>query len=182
MANGKNGTRRGRRNFLALSAALGGTLVGRAAQAQQAGQETGGLGAPASRLGQRSEFEKAARIPLGPPNSAAVSLTPLAQTFGRITPAALHFERHHAGIPTIDPARHRLLIHGLVERPMIFTVDEILRMPSVSRIHFLECAGNSFTEWGPRTAGDVQHGHGMVSGTEWTGVPLRLLLEQAGVH
>jgi sulfane dehydrogenase subunit SoxC len=181
MRNAKDRTRQNRRNFL-VSAALGGALAGRSAQAQQAGTESSALGAPASKSGQRSPYEKAERVPLGPPNSAAVSLTPLAETFGRITPASLHFERHHAGIPNIDPTQHRLMIHGLVNRPMIFSVDDIHRLPSVSRIHFLECAGNSFTEWAPRTAGDVQHSYGMVSGTEWTGVPLRLLLEQAGVR
>jgi sulfane dehydrogenase subunit SoxC len=177
----KSPKRQNRRNFL-MSAALGGALAGQSAKAQQSATESGALGAPASKSGERSPFERAERVPLGPPNGAAVSLTPLAETFGRITPASLHFERHHGGVPRIDPTQHRLMIHGLVNRPLIFTVDEIRRLPSVSRIHFLECAGNSFTEWAPRTAGDVQHSHGMVSGTEWTGVPLRVLLEQAGIQ
>jgi sulfane dehydrogenase subunit SoxC len=83
--------------------------------------------------------------------------------------------------PDIDPDQHRLLIHGLVKRPLVFTVDALLRYPMVSRIHFLECSGNSLIMFGPTppalTCGQV---HGMVSCSEWTGVPLRLLLEEAG--
>ncbi len=71
--------------------------------------------------------------------SVGSSMTPLADLYGIITPGGLHYERHHAGVPKIDPAQHRLLVHGLVERPLIFTMDDITRFPSVSRIHFLEC-------------------------------------------
>src|SRR5438309_11043844 len=71
------------------------------------------------------------------------SRTPLEALDGMLTPSGLHFERHHSGVPDIDPAKHRLLIHGLVQRPLIFTMDALLRYPMVSRIHFLECAGNS---------------------------------------
>ena len=98
-----------------------------------------------------------------------------------ITPSGLHFERHHSGVPDIDPDKHRLLIHGLVQRPLIFTVEALLRYPMVSHIYFLECSGNSRPMYGATppalTCGQV---HGMVSCSEWTGVPLRLLLEEAG--
>jgi sulfane dehydrogenase subunit SoxC len=108
--------------------------------------------------------------------------TPLEALEGSITPSGLHFERSHSGVPDIDPAQHRLLIHGLVKRPLIFTVDALLRYPMVSRVHFIECAGNSQLLYQPNpptlTAGQT---HGLVSGSEWTGVPLRLLLEEAGV-
>ena len=98
-----------------------------------------------------------------------------------MTPSALHYERHHSGIPPIDPARHRLVIHGLVERPLSLSMTELRRLPSVTRILALECGGNSAGEWG--TAGaDVQRSHGLVSGSEWTGVPLALLLAEAGVQ
>jgi sulfane dehydrogenase subunit SoxC len=98
-----------------------------------------------------------------------------------ITPSGLHFERHHAGVPAIDPDRHRLMIHGLVERPLIFTMDELLRFPSVSRIHFLECSGN--TPWGGPLAGaTVQDTHGLLSCCEWTGVALSTLLAEVGVR
>jgi sulfane dehydrogenase subunit SoxC len=112
---------------------------------------------------------------------AASSRTPLADLHGIITPASLHFERNHSGVPSIDPAHHRLMIHGLVERPLILTTEELQRLPSISRIHFLECAGNSGGEWGPKTAPDVQRSHGLASCSEWTGVPLRVLLEEAGL-
>jgi sulfane dehydrogenase subunit SoxC len=108
--------------------------------------------------------------------------TPLEALDGTLTPSGLHFERSHSGVPDIDPDKHRLLIHGMVKRPLIFTVDALLRYPMVSRIHFLECAGNSQLLYQPTppslTAGQT---HGLVSCSEWTGVPLRLLLEEAGV-
>jgi len=110
------------------------------------------------------------------------SRTPLESLEGMITPSGLHFERHHSGVPDIDPDKHRLLIHGMVKRPLIFSVDALLRYPMISRIHFIECAGNSQALYQPAppsfTAGQT---HGLVSCSEWTGVPLRLLLEEAGV-
>ena len=112
---------------------------------------------------------------------SGASRTPIDALDGMITPNGLHFERHHSGVPDIDPEKHRLLIHGLVKRPLIFTVEALLRYPMVSRIHFLECSGNSLVMFGPTppalTCGQV---HGLVSCSEWTGVPLRLLLEEAG--
>ena len=108
--------------------------------------------------------------------------TPLEALDGTLTPSGLHFERSHSGVPDIDPDKHRLLIHGMVKRPLIFTIDALLRYPMVSRIHFLECSGNSQFLYQPTppslTAGQT---HGLVSCSEWTGVPLRLLLEEAGV-
>ena len=113
---------------------------------------------------------------------SGASRTPLESLDGMITPSGLHFERHHGGVPDIDPAAHRLLIHGLVKRPLIFTVDALLRYPMVSRIHFLECAGNSQLMYQPAPPNlTVGQTHGLVSCSEWTGVPLRLLLEEAGV-
>jgi sulfane dehydrogenase subunit SoxC len=113
---------------------------------------------------------------------SGASRTPLESLEGMITPSGLHFERHHNGVPDIDPALHQLLVHGMVKRPLIFTVDALLRYPMVSRIHFLECSGNSQFLYQPAppnlTAGQM---HGLVSCSEWTGVPLRLLLEEAGV-
>jgi len=112
---------------------------------------------------------------------SGASRTPLESLDGMLTPSGLHFERHHSGVPDIDPAQHRVLVHGLVKRPLIFSIDALLRYPMVSRIHFLECAGNSQLLYQPAppnlTAGQT---HGLVSCSEWTGVPLRLLLEEAG--
>src|SRR5215813_8144908 len=114
---------------------------------------------------------------------SGASRSPLESLEGMITPSGLHFERHHNGVPDIDPAEHRLLVHGLVKRPLLFTVDALLHYPMVSRIHFLECSGNSGVMYNPAppnlTAGQT---HGLVSCSEWTGVPLRLLLEEAGVE
>src|SRR4029453_17663316 len=112
---------------------------------------------------------------------SGASRTPIEALDGMITPNGLHYERHHSGVPDIYPDTHRLLIHGLVKRPLIFTVEALLRYPMVSRIYFLECSGNSNIMYGPTppalTCGQV---HGMVSCREWTGVSFRLLLEEAG--
>ena len=115
-----------------------------------------------------------------PTATAASSSTPLQDLHGIITPNGLHFERHHAGVPSIDPRRHRLMVHGLVERPMIFAMDELARFPSVSRIHFIECSGNSAWAAQPASA-TAQDIHGLISCCEWTGVLLSTVLAEAGV-
>jgi sulfane dehydrogenase subunit SoxC len=113
---------------------------------------------------------------------SGASRTPLESLDGMITPSGLHFERHHSGVPDIDPTRHRLLIHGLVKRPLIFSMDALMRYPMISRIHFMECAGNSQLLYQPTPPNlTVGQAHGLVSCSEWTGVPLRILLEEAGV-
>ncbi len=113
---------------------------------------------------------------------AGASMTPLHQLQGTITPNGLHFERHHSGVPDIDPAQHELLIHGLVRRPLKFSVEALLRYPTVSRISFLECSGNSFfnaaSEPPQKSCGAI---HGLISCSEWTGIPLAVLLDEAGV-
>ena len=120
-------------------------------------------------------------LPEPPTRLSSFSLTPLQDLHGIITPNGLHYERHHAGVPTIDPSEHRLMVHGLVERPLIFTVEDITRFPSVSRIHFLECSGNT-QNWGaPKPEQTVQDTHGLLSCCEWTGVSLATVLAEAGV-
>ncbi|MEX2263644.1 MAG: sulfite dehydrogenase [Bryobacteraceae bacterium] len=172
-----------RRKFLKLGAALtGGLSACKQSAPDAASEEPSRLGKPISAYGERSPYEKAARmLPDTRTPEAASSRTPLQDCYGAITPAPLHFERHHAGVPDIDPARHRLLIHGMVERPLILAMDEIRRLPSATRIHFVECAGNSGSEWGPRTGPTAQAAHGLASCSAWTGVPLSLLLEEVGV-
>ena len=113
-------------------------------------------------------------------DQASVAFTPLQNLFGMITPSGLHFERHHQGWVDIDPRRHRLMINGLVETPLVFTMEDLLRLPSVSRIHFLECGANTALEWGNVAVPTVQYSHGMLSASEFTGVPVSLLLERAG--
>jgi sulfane dehydrogenase subunit SoxC len=110
------------------------------------------------------------------------TFTPLNETLGIITPSALHFEVHRGGVPDIDPHKHRLLIHGMVDRPVVLSVEEIKRLPSTSHILFLECAGNTGSEWRAPTRKTVQATHGLTSCSEWTGVPLSVLLREAGVQ
>jgi sulfane dehydrogenase subunit SoxC len=112
------------------------------------------LGAPLAGHSDRSRYVKISRIPeAGPglrnvdPNDAINSKTPLDRLVGIITPSDLHYERSHSGVPDLDPAKHRLLIHGLVEKPLVLTVDDLMAMPSVSRIHFIECTGNGWENW-----------------------------------
>ena len=112
--------------------------------------------------------------------ASSVSFAPLQGLFGIITPNGLHFERHHQGWQDVDPARHRLMIHGLVKTPKVYTMDDLMRLPSVSRIHFIECGANSGMEWGNAAVPTVQYTHGMLSCCEFTGVPLSVLLEECG--
>ncbi|TYO67174.1 sulfite dehydrogenase [Bradyrhizobium hipponense] len=110
---------------------------------------------------------------------SASGRTPLQELDGIITPNGLFYERHHGGVPSIDPAQHRLMLHGLVDRPLIFTMDDLRRFSSESRIHFLECSGNpSYSKPYGKTASDLV---GLVSCAEWTGVSLKLVLQEAGL-
>ncbi len=112
-----------------------------------------------------------------------VSFTPHEHLDGIITPSRLHFERHHNGIPDIDPGGHRLVIHGLVERPLSFDLDSLARYPTVSRINFLECSGNSGAALAPNPVqAPLSAVHGLVAASEWGGVPLSVLLAEAGVR
>jgi sulfane dehydrogenase subunit SoxC len=131
-----------------------------------------------SEYGYRSPYENSVvRLP-----SDTSSRTPLADLYGTMTPNSLFFERHHAGIPQIDPAQHRLMIHGMVSNPTIFTVDDLKRFPATSVIHFHECSGNSGSEWTENTVAEtVQEGFGLLSQTEWTGVLLKTVLNEVGV-
>ena len=136
--------------------------------------------------GQRSHHVTSVREPVnGRPSPDEFGLvfhvgTPLGDQMGAITPSALHYVGTTRGsfVPDIDPAEHRLMIHGLVDRELIFTMDELKRFPSVTRLHFIECAGNR-TSSRHRT---IVESHGMTSCAEWTGVLLRTLLEEAGVQ
>jgi sulfane dehydrogenase subunit SoxC len=111
---------------------------------------------------------------------ASVSFAPLQSLFGIVTPSGLHFERHHQGWWDIDPSKHRFMINGMVKNPKVFTMDEIMRLPSVSRFHFIECGANTAVDWGNVAVPTAQYTHGMVSCSEFTGVPLITLLELAG--
>jgi sulfane dehydrogenase subunit SoxC len=171
-----------RRQLLQMGAAVGGSLLaGEKALALETNPRK--LGEPLGPYGERSPFEKAVRWRRDSKTpETGSSFTPIQDSVGTVTPSALHYERHHSGIPTIDPATHRLVIHGLVERPLSLSMAEIWRLASVTRILALECGGNSAGEWGATTGADVQRSYGLISGSEWTGVPLSRLLAEAGVR
>src|SRR5581483_2460324 len=143
------------------------------------------IGTPTTAVGERAPSVRPVRSPTGA--VAGSSLTPLQDLAGTITPADLHFEVHHAGVPRLDPAQHTLLIHGLVERAMLFTLDDLKRFPQVTRVHFIECSGNGVNGWGAGIFGKPNPGltpqqvAGMTSNSEWTGVPLGVLLDQVRV-
>ena len=147
------------------------------------------MGAPLRGYGTPSRFEEpvkrfvaSAYGQLAPGTGSA--RTPLESLEGVITPNGLHFERSHNGVPDIDPAQHTLMIHGLVRRPLVFSMASLLRYPKISRTYFVECAGNSAQNILPATPPQLTVGqvHGLVSNTDWTGIPLALLLEEAGVE
>lgn len=190
--------RGGRRDFIrnAFAAAVAGTAAS-AALAQgntadgdpailQLPAHSTGLGQPVvtDGYGKPSKYEanvQRRQSPgLTPTAQASVSFAPLQSLFGIVTPSGLHFERHHQGWWDIDPSKHRLMINGMVKAPKVFTLDELMRLPSVSRFHFIECGANTGMEWGNVAVPTAQYTHGMLSCSEFTGVPLITLLEMAG--
>ena len=181
-----------RREFLKRGAALaGGLSLGAAESAigQAPAPEPENMIMGTTELGaygKRSRFETSVRIPHGGrPSPDAFGLdfhiaAPLQESVGVITPSSLHYVGTTRGsfVPDINPEDHRLMIHGMVDRPLIFTLEELKRLPSVSRLHFIECAGNRSN----RRHKTVQETHGMTSCAEWTGVLLSTLLNEAGVQ
>jgi len=183
----------GRRTFIKLSAAaVGGALLGRDAKAEDASppkdapwSQSLGPGIVDKPYGQPSSFVKDVirrNVPwLTASKESSVSFSPIQELNGIITPNGLFFERYHAGRAEVDPAKHRLMIHGLVERPLVLSMKDIERFPSVSHIHFLECPANGGMEWRAAQLNSLQFTHGMVSCAEWTGVKLSTLLEEVGL-
>jgi sulfane dehydrogenase subunit SoxC len=168
-----------RQALVAGSAGIVGAAV--AAGAQAPADPTKVQGPPGSPVGERSPFEKPARTAFSPRRTA--TFTPLQDLDGIITPSDLHFERHHAGVPAIDPARYSLLVHGMVERPLVLTLDDLKRFPGRSVIRFIECSGNGGRAYrGESPDGNVtpQQVDGLTSTSEWTGVPLSTLLREVG--
>ncbi len=113
--------------------------------------------------------------------TSGINFTPIHALEGVITPNGVCFERHHSGAAQVDPAKYRLMINGLVDRPLIFTLDDLKRFPKTSRACFLECAANTGMEWRGPQLNSVQFTHGMIHNVMWTGVPLRAVLAEAGV-
>jgi sulfane dehydrogenase subunit SoxC len=185
-----------RRHLLAgAAAAAGGALLAGlpTAGAQQAAtpatpatphvpaDPTAAPGTPTTAVGTRSPFVDPQRAPVG--QITGTALTPLQDLDGSITPSDLHFTRIHDGIPTIDPATHTVLIHGLVDRPMEFTLADLKRFPSVTRVHFVECSGNGRQAYrAPKPTMTPQQVEGMTSNSEWVGVPVATLFNEVGVH
>ena len=184
--------REDRRAFLRNTVALAGAGMAGLAQAKgdpailELPPHSKGLGQPVAARGygtpsvheanlQRRESPGLTRVP-----QASVSFTPLQGLFGIITPTGLHFERHHQGWWDIDPAGHRLMVMGLVRQPKVYTMDDLMRLPSVSRIHFLECGANTGMEWANVAVPTVQYTHGMLGCCEYTGVRLSTLLDDCG--
>jgi sulfane dehydrogenase subunit SoxC len=133
--------------------------------------------------GTRSQFETEVRWRFPTPTKeSSWTMTPLEHGHGIITPSGLHFERHHGGIPTIDPSRHTLIVHGMVERPKKYAMADLKRFPAASRFLFIECSGNTLTEWREPTLKTVQGTHGLTSTSEWIGVPLSTILREVGVQ
>lgn len=180
----------GRRGFLAAGTTLlaAAPVPGSAAAATRSDSVLPRLpGAPMTKYGQPSIHEadvvrSRIRSQVGTTGSGA-SGTPLQHLRGTITPSGLHFERHHSGVPLIDPSRHKLIIHGAVKNALAFDLNKLHRYPLTTRIQFLECSGNSADLLKPKALDwDCSDIHGLVSCSEWTGVPLALLLDEAGVN
>ena len=189
--------RKARRQFMGKALAMGAGVASTAAGAANSGDggETAILKLPdhsitlgqpvaATGYGLPSKWEKNLQRRESPGltrvSQSSVSFAPLQGLFGIITPNGLHFERHHQGWHDIDPSQHRLMINGLVKAPRVFTMDDLQRLPSVSRIHFIECGANTGAEWGNVALPTVQYTHGMVSCAEFTGVMLSTLLDMCG--
>jgi sulfane dehydrogenase subunit SoxC len=182
--------------FLGALAALGGASKAVAGEAKgddailkpQPWATTLGKPVAATPYGMPSKYETAMLRRQSPGLTqvagSSVSFMPLQGMFGIITPSGLHFERHHQGWQEIDPSQHRLMVHGMsedfVRKPKVYTLDDLMRIPSASRMHFIECGANTGMEWGNVAVPTVQYTHGMLSCSEFTGVPLRALLEDCG--
>ena len=132
--------------------------------------------------GSRSQFETEVRSRFKTiTQQSSWTMTPLDRSCGIITPSGLHFERSHAGTAVVDPGKHFLYVHGMVKDPKKFSMRDIRRFPSASRIMFIECSGNGLTEWSKPTMKTVQMTHGLTSTSDWTGVPLATILRECGV-
>jgi sulfane dehydrogenase subunit SoxC len=196
-----------RRAFVAAGAAAGAPIVAAQASGGAAGaggavgdgdpailelpEHSRGLGRPVASDGYGKPSKHEANVQrrqspgLTQTTQSSVSFAPLQSLFGIVTPSGLHFERHHQGWWDIDPSKHRLMLNGsdekMLRKPMVFTMDELMRLPAVSRFHFIECGANTGMEWGNVAVPTCQYTHGMLSCSEFTGVPLKLLLDMAGV-
>jgi sulfane dehydrogenase subunit SoxC len=192
----------GRRAFLRGGVTLAGTALAASAAGVRlaAGQtpaaqslaiedwtKTPGRPIPAEMYGVPSKYEgrvmrRRTDVFVNRQNWADWSMSPLQHQHGIVTPNGVFFERHHAGTPSIDPDKHRLVVHGMVKQPLMFTMDNLMRYPAVSRFHFLECSGNGLADWTKAASTTVQQTHGLLSCAQWTGIPVSWLLDEAGLQ
>jgi sulfane dehydrogenase subunit SoxC len=186
----------GRRHFLRKGAAMAGTaLAGGAVGASVAHaaplevaevSKSMGKPIPATEYGVPSKFEKnyvrvRTNVFVNRQNHSDWSFTPLQYQQGIMTPNGVVYERHHNGTPDINPDTHKLVIHGMVKQPLVFTMNDIMRYPSVSKFYFMECSGNGLTDWTKPASTTVQQTHGLLSCGQWVGVPFSTLLDEAGL-
>jgi sulfane dehydrogenase subunit SoxC len=186
----------GRRRFMLSSIAAAGAAAGLASSKSSAAplgsvqrevppdpSKVQGTPLADESYGLRSQFETEVRTRFSTKTpESSWTFTPLEKGCGIITPSGLHFERSHGGTATIDPSKHSLYVHGMVKQAKKFSMKDIRRFPSLSRIMFLECSGNGLTEWSKPTMKTVQGTHGLTSTSEWTGVPLSTILNEVGVR
>lgn len=185
--------RAGRRSFVLSSVATAAAAVGWSAARGATDDTVRDVPADPSKAqgypladesyGTRSQFEKSmrSRFKTATPQSSW-TFTPLQDSIGIVTPSGLHFERSHAGTAVIDPSKHELFVHGMVQRKKKYSMRELKRFPSLSRLMFIECSGNGLTEWSKPTLRTVQGTHGLTSTSEWTGVALSTILNEVGVR
>ena len=145
-----------------------------------------GRALPENEYGMPSKFEAHVKrrrtdVFVNKQNFSDWSMTPLHQQHGTVTPNGLIYERHHNGVPEINPDEHRFAIHGMVKQPLVFTMSDLMKYPSVSKFYFMECSGNGLTDWLKAASKTVQQTHGMLSCAQWTGIPVSTLLQEAGV-
>jgi sulfane dehydrogenase subunit SoxC len=178
-----------KRSAAAVAAGAGVAAAGQAAaQALQvpASNRTTGKPIPESEYGMPSRHEAHVKrrrtdVLVNRQNFSDWSMTPLQHQLGTITPTGLIYERHHNGVPDISPDEHRFAIHGMVRQPLVFTMSDLMRYPSVTRFYFMECSGNGLTDWLKNASKTVQQSHGLLSCAQWTGIPVSTLLDEAGV-
>lgn len=183
-----------RRNFLRRGMAIAGGAAAASASLARADplaipESNKGMGKPIppDDYGVPSKYEAHVRrrrtdVLKNRQNFSDWSMTPLQDQYGIVTPNGLIYERHHNGTPDIDPAKHMLVIHGMVNQPLEFTMSDLMRYPSVSRFYFMECSGNGLTDWLKAASTTVQQTHGLLSCAQWTGIPVSWLLNEAGVQ
>jgi sulfane dehydrogenase subunit SoxC len=185
-----------RRSFLRRGALIAGTALAGAGVAARAGgaplevpptAQQMGRPIPPTAYGQPSKFEsnvvrRRTDVFVNRQNWSDWSMTPLQDQHGIVTPNGLIFERHHAGIPDIDPATHKLAIHGMVKQPRVYTMSDLMQYPSVSKFSFLECSGNTLADWTKAASTTVQQTHGLLSCAQWTGIPASWLIDEAGLQ